>query len=125
MSESAKLPELGVKAAAAYYPSHDDLKSVKATVPLLILSGEADDVTPAAELRLMLSASSGPIEAVEYPAAMHGFDIASLSKPRTIRIIPLLGPSATLGFDQAAAASAREKLIGFLDRCVVPQPIPR
>ncbi|MCX5688869.1 MAG: dienelactone hydrolase family protein [Planctomycetota bacterium] len=104
----------GLRAAAAYYPANEDHHPITTTVPLLLLTGEADDVTPAAELRGALTPSP-LIELHTYPGAHHGFDITSLQQPRTVRLLPLIGPSGTFAHDPQAASDAWSRLTTFLD----------
>lgn len=54
------------------------------------------------------------VELHEFEGAHHGFDIASLTTPRTVSLIPLLGPHATFAGAPAAAAVARARLREFL-----------
>ncbi len=113
-ADPARLAAAGVHAAAAYYPANEDQRPITAPIPLLVFAGEADDVTPAADLRHAL-ASTDPrrTEVHFYPGAHHGFDIASLTTPRTISLLPLIGPSATFGYDPVAADDAARHLAQF------------
>ena len=107
---------LVLKAAAAYYPSHEHVTSIRSSIPLLLLNGELDDVTPARELRTATSNPPSPLVQVQcYPGAHHGFDIDSLVPPRRVSLIPLIGPSATFGYDAPAATDSQRRLIEFLD----------
>ncbi|MFN0012425.1 MAG: hypothetical protein ACKVS8_12370 [Phycisphaerales bacterium] len=45
---------LGLVAAAAYYPANDEEAAITPNIPLLVLTGEKDDVTPAAKIRKAL-----------------------------------------------------------------------
>lgn len=119
LSDGEKASSLGITAVAAYYPSNEDREPIANSVPLLILVGERDDVTPASEVRgLVNAANSGAIELHVYPDANHGFDIASIQPPKTVRLLPLVGPSGTFGYDKAAAADAWVRLDAFLDQHV-------
>ncbi len=115
VNDRAALDRLGVRAAAAYYPSNEDERLLRPVVPLLVLTGEKDDVT---ESKVMRSAAAGAdpakFQLVAYPGAMHGFDITSLAKPRKVSLIPIVGPTATFGYDPAAAEDARRRLAAFL-----------
>ena len=114
-----KTSAMGIKAAAVYYPSDEDSTPLATSVPLLILAGDKDDVTPAAEIqRLVHSANSRDIELHLYAGANHGFDISSIQLPKTIRLLPLIGPSGTFGYDKAAADDAWATLEHFLDQFV-------
>lgn len=117
LADDTRMNALNLKAAAAYYPSNEDDVPLKTSTPLLILTGEADDVTEAKGIRAMVSRMASPIVTLHvYPNANHGFDVQSIPKPRTIRVVPLIGPSATFGFDDQASRSAQVELAHFLRR---------
>jgi dienelactone hydrolase len=72
----------GFAAAIAFYPSCNMgrpslTKSYHSHVPLLILTGELDDWTPAAPCEELVKTAKGngsPVEIKVYPGAHHGFD---------------------------------------------------
>ncbi len=79
-------PYRGFRSAVAFYPGCRTLSRAKTQykpyAPLLILSGEADDWTPAApcvEMTNNARAIGAPMEIVTYPGAHHGFD--SINSP--------------------------------------------
>lgn len=114
---------LGIRAAAAYYPANDDARPIISTVPLLILTGEADDVTPAADIKEQVRrGNSTLVELLTFDGAHHGFDITSIHPPRTVRLLPFVGPKGTFGYDERAATRAWERLIAFLDSNVPVGP---
>ena len=108
------LASLGVDRAVAYYPAHESKEPIRSEVPLLLLVGEEDDVTPLAELRAVLPSGATSIELVSFPGAHHGFDIESLSVPRRVSLIPVIGPSGTFAYQREAAMAASERLAAFL-----------
>lgn len=74
-------PYRGFRSAVAFYPGCRTLAGAKTPykpyAPLLILSGEADDWTPAApcaELTKIARQQGAPMEIVTYPGAHHSFD---------------------------------------------------
>ncbi len=110
-----KARALGIAAAAALYPSNEDQKPIKPPVPFLVLIGEKDDVTEAPAIRKALSAADPSLlDLHTYAGANHGFDVQSIQPPRKLSLIPLIGPSATFGYDAAAAKNAQERLDQFL-----------
>lgn len=120
---------LGIDGAVLYYPSNQDSQTLANQVPLLIVSGAADDVTPASEIRRLVDerdADSAPVRLTIYDDAHHGFDIASLSSAKTLRLLPLVGPTATLQYHPEAAAQAQSDIMAFLAGPIVaahgPQP---
>jgi dienelactone hydrolase len=60
------------------------------------------------------SAGAAQVDLVVYPGAHHGFDIESLTMPRTVRLLPLFGPSATFFYDADAARDADQRVSAFL-----------
>jgi len=73
--------EAGFRAAVAFYPGCRTLAGAKTPYrtysPLLILSGEADDWTPAEPCRRLAAIAQkegAPLEIVTYPGAHHSFD---------------------------------------------------
>lgn len=115
LADEARAGALNLKAAAAYYPSNEEDVPLKTTTPLLILTGEADDVTEAKGIRSMVSRATSPHVMLHvYPNANHGFDIASITKTRSVRLFPVFGPTATFGFDAEASRNAAHELVAFL-----------
>ena len=73
--------EPGFRAAVAFYPGCRTLSRAKTPYrtysPLLILSGEADDWTPAEPCRQLATIAQkegAPVEIITYPGAHHAFD---------------------------------------------------
>jgi len=119
LADEARVDALNLKAVAAYYPSNEDDAPLRTGTPLLILTGEADDVTEAKVIRAMVSRAASPVVTLHvYPNANHGFDVESIAQPRTVRLLPLIGPSATFGFDEQASRSAASELATFLRKHV-------
>lgn len=115
LADDARANALNLKAAAAYYPSNRDDVPLKTSTRLLILTGEADDVTEAKGIGAMVSRAASPIVTLHvYSNANHGFDVESIAKPRKVRLVPLIGPSATFGYDEQASRSAANELATFL-----------
>lgn len=118
VADSELLARSNIKAAVAYYPSNQDERSLTAHVPLLIVSGEADDVISATELKVFVSrrdrSPGAEVELVTYPGAHHGFDISSLEKKRRLELIPVIGPKATFQYNASAAQDAQSRMLDFL-----------
>ena len=127
LPDGDKVSSLGIKAAATYYPSNEESTPIATSVPLLIFAGGRDDVTPVAHTqRLVHAANSTLIQLHIYPGANHGFDIITIQPSKTVRLLPLIGPSGTFGYDKAAADDAWVRLGSFLDQQVhVPASSPK
>lgn len=97
----------------------------QALAPLLILTGEKDDWTPAEpcrELAQRSRAAGYPVEIKIYPAAHHAFDSNAPVRyvaQRNNANSPT-GAGATTGGDAAAWADAREQVATFLARHLKP-----
>ncbi len=81
----ATRPERGFRAAVAFYPGCRTMVKSRPQyapyAPLLVLSGEADDWTPAApcvEMTKNARQAGAPMEIVTYPGAHHSFDRINL-----------------------------------------------
>jgi dienelactone hydrolase len=97
-------------AAAAYYPPCANQGERELTMPILILIGEADSVTPYADCRAFLfgrNAATAEFELDVFPKAAHGFDNPGFAGDRRV-----LG--MTLKYDAKAADQATADLRRFL-----------
>lgn len=89
--------------------------------PLLILTGELDDWTPAEPCRRMSEAARAeglPVDIVVYPGAHHSFDSATAVRhvPTRVNSNAPGGRGATTGGNAEAWADARGKVRDFLAR---------
>lgn len=102
---------LGFSRAVVYYPDCRGLGPWKAAVPILMLLGGADDMTPAGLCQEALKRVPGPaaavVKIVVYPGALHAFDVPEL--PARMRL-----GFATIGHHPTAAAAARKEVEQFL-----------
>jgi dienelactone hydrolase len=113
----------GFKAAVAFYPGCRTISRsqppYRPYAPLLILSGEADDWTPAAPCVALTDTAKqhgGPLDIVTYPGAHHSFDrinspvryrptVRNLNKPDRL--------GATVGEHPAAREDAIRRTMEF------------
>jgi len=100
---------LGFSRAVVYYPDCRGLDPWKVVLPVLMLLGGDDDMTPAtpcqeAAKRVAVPAS---VKVVVYPGALHAFDVPELR-------VKMKYGFATIGYDPEAAASARKEVEEFL-----------
>lgn len=113
VGDRARLEAMRIRAAAAYYPSPDGRPVKAVVVPLLVLTGDRDDVTKAGEIRAKVE-GKGDVRVRVFAGAQHGFDVESIREAREVRLLPLIGPSATFQFDESAARASRAELSEFL-----------
>lgn len=100
----------GFKAVAAFYPPCANQGGARLTLPTLILIGEQDTVTPAADCERLANAqprAAPGVRVVVYPGAAHGFD-----NPGFSRDAPVLG--MTLRYDRRSAQQSWRALEEFL-----------
>ena len=98
---------LAFKAAAAFYPPCANEAGAAMRIPTLILVGQADEVTPAADCETLARRQTGAVALHVYPGAPHGFDNPEFGAGRLV-----LG--MRLAYDRAAADKARAELRRFL-----------
>src|SRR5262245_8673789 len=95
--------------AAVFYPDCRALEPLKTAVPVLMLLGAEDDMTPPRLCQDVSRRSTPPgmVTTVAYPGARHAFDVPEL--PAKMRY-----GLATIGHHPQAAAAAWEELRRFL-----------
>lgn len=107
-SERGRGP-LAFSRAVAFYPDCRALEPWKTTMPVLMLLGADDDMTPPrlCEEAARKFAPPGVVTTVVYPGALHGFDVSDL--PAKLRY-----GLGTIGYQPQAAAAAWEEMQRFL-----------
>jgi dienelactone hydrolase len=121
-NDKEKVSRLGIRAMCFYYPSNQQHLTLHNQLPLLILTGAADDVTAAKDIEKMIKhrdSNFPPVNLHIFPEAHHGFDVASITERQTIRLLPMIGPKATMQYNAVAAAEAEKSLSGFLADYVI------
>lgn len=110
-----KINDLQINSAALFYPSVRDEKQITTDLPLLILTGAADNITPAEEIESVYRHNTATRIEI-YPEAHHGFDVASLSNKneKDFRLPPLVGRQFTFKYNAAAEQAAIRELTAFL-----------
>lgn len=95
--------------AVVYYPDCRALEPWKAPLPVLMLLGGDDDMTPATLCQEAAKRVAVPtaVKIVVYPGAFHAFDVQEL--PAKMRY-----GFGTIGYQPEAAASARKEVEQFL-----------
>lgn len=107
----------GLRAAAMFYPTVRRPQPYTNALPVLVLQGTADNVTPESDLRSFVaarSAESAPVDVVTFEGASHGFDVPSLQPAKNMRFPPLIGQRVTFAYNAEASASAGSALEYFL-----------
>jgi dienelactone hydrolase len=99
-----------VRSVVAVYPACRGREPLTSRVPLLLLLGGADDITPPSSCAHLLDTSaSGPEISVEiYPGARHGFD--ATDAPPVLDI----GNGMTVGYQKEAAEASWDRMLSFL-----------
>jgi dienelactone hydrolase len=123
---SSDADRAGFAAAVALYPRCGNwlrgrpAEAYRSTAPLLILIGEADDWTPAANCRqLAQAAGAAPLlSLIVYPGAHHSFDSPNPTRYVAARINPSssTGRGATTGGQPEAWSAAIRDATTFLAR---------
>jgi dienelactone hydrolase len=112
-AESAVAPGAGprFRTAIAFYPPCASLRT-DTMIPILLLLGEKDNVTPAAgcvTVAQQLKDAGKDVSWVLYPGAHHGFDNPEAGSG-------VLLPWGLVKYDATAAADARHRIAIFLSR---------
>lgn len=116
-------PTWNVRGAVFYYPSIPRAMPPAIPLPVLVLSGDRDDVIPPARTEAFVhawAAAGSSVEWQHYAGAAHGFDVESLRDGRTVRPLRWFGPSATLRYDKRAADDAEQRMLAFLTSILGP-----
>lgn len=121
----AREKRAGFAAAVALYPGCAAPRTVSDTyrpiAPVLILTGERDDWTPAEpckKLAEIAQAAGHPVAIKVYPGAHHAFDSSSPVRyvPARINLASSTGRGATTGGDAAAWADSIREVAAFFGR---------
>lgn len=100
-----------VDAVITYYPHCDEAMWWDSEVPVLVLGGAIDDVSPFSSCEMLFSQVVKPDKLTirVYDNARHGFDRSEL--PDAVKF-----PFGTLGYNEAAAKAAWKEVTNFLRR---------
>jgi len=110
-------PPANLAGAVGYYPLVvGQPQGFSPEVPVLVLQGEADELTTLPALQAFLGgADTARIEVHRYPGADHGFDIPSLATPVEFN-------GGTFRYHQASAEAAVAREAAFRDRVLAAHP---
>jgi len=108
LAKPTEMP-LGFSRAVVYYPDCRALEPWKTTLPVLMLLGGDDNMTPATLCQEAAKRVTAPatVKIVVYPGALHAFDVPDL--PPKMRY-----GFATIGYQPEAAAAAGKEVEQFL-----------
>jgi len=101
----------GLRGAVGIYPGCNDKMNTIA-LPLLILSGEKDDWTPAAACQALQATGAPQLEVVVYPGASHGFDNDQVMQ----RTVQCNKGNCHMAYDAKADQDATNRTKAFLER---------
>ena len=102
---------LGFSRAVVYYPDCRALRPWQSTLPVLMLLGGDDDMTPPQLCQDAVKQVTAPasVKVVVYPGALHGFDVSEL--PAKMRY-----GFASMGYHSEATAASTKEVEQFLRR---------
>ena len=98
---------LAFRAAAAFYPPCANRQGQRLAIPTLIVVGDADAVTPAADCRRLAEGQAGDVRLKVYPNVGHCFDDPAFAGGKRVLGMPLR-------YDPDAARRGMAELIAFL-----------
>jgi dienelactone hydrolase len=111
----SKYPIVNLVVAAAFYPAINEAVPFNSRLPVLVQVGAEDEASKALSGYLAARAPGGvEPELVVHDGAYRAFDVERFVKPKTVRSVPLIGPSITLAYNAAAANAAEQKMLAFL-----------
>jgi dienelactone hydrolase len=103
----------GLRGAVAVYPGCNAETQKNIALPLLILSGEKDDWTPAAPCQALQAAVPPPrLEVVVFPGASHGFDNDQVMQAT----VQCNKGNCHMAYDAKADQETANRTKAFLDR---------
>ncbi len=99
-----------VRSAVAVYPACSRTQTLRASIPLLMLLGGADDIAIPETCEALVERTSTPsmIDVRNFPGARHGYDIEDA--PSRVDI----GGGMTIGFHREAAEETWRMILSFL-----------
>lgn len=111
LSPAESQEPIPVEAVVAYFPACNWVQKWDSEIPVLVLVGSLDNVTPYSKCETLFSSVPKPnkITVRVYDGAHHGFDNFQL--PAEMQYV-----FGTLGYNEAAAKSAWKEVTNFLRR---------
>jgi dienelactone hydrolase len=111
LGRTKKREPVQVDAVVAYYPYCQETKAWDSEVPVLVLAGENDNVSPLSKCEKIFCAllERHKLTVKVYEDAHHGFDNSDLPSETQHR-------AGTMGYNEAAAKSAWMEVTNFLHK---------
>lgn len=111
-NNSQKIDSLNIQSIALFYPANPEEIQLDSKIPVLIMTGGKDNITPAETAKKYLSTENSEI--IIYENAWHGFDAEGLKEKKGMRFPPFFGKKYLLKYDKEAAEKSLEELVKFL-----------
>ena len=115
LKDTSFVSENKISSAALFYPSNNEKLEVTTSIPLLIQIGQSDKSTVADKLQKQIS-NNEKIKFIRYPNCFHGFDIETITEPKTIKFPPVIGKKHVFLYNKESAEKAYLELIKFLEQ---------
>lgn len=112
MNDTAAIHKHHISSVALFYPSNRDSTQLNSNIPILVQTGELDNVTPQKNISNTYGNKSN-VDYIVYPNAHHGFDVKSIVDKKHLRLPPIVGKKLIFQYNKSAADKSREKLIDF------------
>jgi dienelactone hydrolase len=113
--------QLNVRSVLLYYPANHLNITSRSEIPVLILTGASDTITPMVDI-ISCHGDNSNTEIITYKNAHHGFDIQSLANEKSMRFPPLFGKKHVFKYDPTAAKDSRTKMMHFLNESSKVEP---
>lgn len=114
LKDSLFISENKISSVALFYPSNNEQLEITATIPVLIQIGQNDKTVIADKLQKQIK-NIEKVKFITYRSSFHGFDIESLTKPKSIKFPPVIGKKHTFFYNKEAAEKAYSELTIFLN----------
>lgn len=111
-NDSVTTKELNISSMSLFYPSNRDSTVFQSKLPILVQTGEIDKLTKVNSIRKTYGNHSN-VQFIVYPEAEHGFDVAGLKEPHSLRLPPLFGKKIIFQYEEKAATQSHQKMIEF------------
>jgi dienelactone hydrolase len=113
LQDTAFITENKINSVALFYPSNNEKIEITSSIPVLIQIGQSDKTVIADKLQKQIK-SVEKIKFITYPSSFHGFDIETITKPKSIKFPPVIGKKHIFLYNKEAAEKAYLELTKFL-----------